>query len=505
MALDFLTQTIQSWFGSTTEIKTEDKPSQKISAGPLVYKKIETIDLRQAAIDAFENNPGPKVESLKFSGFSLLLLTPLAFTAFLTSCSEEPPPTTYSDYDFGKNIGKDAASEKENNPPVFETWDSGVINEGELFKFTLPVSDPDGDDIEVTMEPVPGVAFPEGAVIEKGPNGENIFVWTPNHNQAGLYRVAFVASDGTDQARTRWFITVKNNLSGPADAGGSFANDAPVLTPIGNKTAQEHSLMTFVVYATDPDEDSLTYGATHLPSGATFTPSTRTFKWTPGAEGLYQGIIFSVSDGKASDSETISINVKNVIFDADGDGFKEDVDCDDNDPNTIPLKENGGTTINKSTNICEGTYNSAHIIISGNYLTVKGLGFGAFLQKGYLYIKNLSNSSVSKIHVLDSSGFDSTGFGLYNAIEVVNSDFNNLKYLTGDCDKIACSMAIFLSSSNGNIISYSTFSDVGGNGCGIVLNESSSNNKITFCTFKNNDNDMCDSGNGNTFSGNTYQ
>src|SRR2546426_7199460 len=42
-------------------------------------------------------------------------------------------------------------------------------------------------------------------------------------------------------------------------------NRAPVLTPIGNKSGSEGSLLTFTVAATDPDGDGGTYRHTALP------------------------------------------------------------------------------------------------------------------------------------------------------------------------------------------------------------------------------------------------
>jgi hypothetical protein len=58
----------------------------------------------------------------------------------------------------------------------------------------------------------------------------------------------------------------------------------------------------------------LTYSASNLPSGATFTPSTRTFAWTPTYDqvGSYTAVLFTVSDGTATDSESITITVNNV-------------------------------------------------------------------------------------------------------------------------------------------------------------------------------------------------
>ena len=69
-------------------------------------------------------------------------------------------------------------------------------------------------------------------------------------------------------------------------------------------------LVTLPVSAYDADNDSLTYSASNLPSGANFDTSTHIFSWMPIAVGTYSGIVFSVTDGTSSpDSKTISITV----------------------------------------------------------------------------------------------------------------------------------------------------------------------------------------------------
>ncbi|MGH2697073.1 MAG: Ig domain-containing protein [Actinomycetota bacterium] len=91
----------------------------------------------------------------------------------------------------------------------------------------------------------------------------------------------------------------------------TVANLPPALAPIGNKTATEGQPLSFQVSATDADGDALTYSASNLPSGASFSPATRTFSWTPGftQAGVYPGVHFEVSDGVATDAEDVQITV----------------------------------------------------------------------------------------------------------------------------------------------------------------------------------------------------
>ena len=100
----------------------------------------------------------------------------------------------------------------------------------------------------------------------------------------------------------------------PPDVGcyeiqsGEPGNHAPVLQAIGGKTTAIGETVTFQVTATDADNDTLTYSASGLPSGATFVD--RVFTWTPTeTQGGYHQVTFVASDGQAQDSETIMITV----------------------------------------------------------------------------------------------------------------------------------------------------------------------------------------------------
>lgn len=100
-----------------------------------------------------------------------------------------------------------------------------------------------------------------------------------------------------------------------AICGGTVppANHPPVLKPIKNKKVCEKEMLTFMVSASDPDQDKLTYSISVLPDGAVFDPVTQRFTWTPavGQAGTYP-VTFTVTDSRGlSDSETVTITVSN--------------------------------------------------------------------------------------------------------------------------------------------------------------------------------------------------
>lgn len=114
------------------------------------------------------------------------------------------------------------------------------------------------------------------------------------------------------------FVSYDGQFSGVYSFKSSdLINEPPVLDTIGNKTVDERSLLEFVITATDPDGDSLTYSASNLPLGASFNPLTKTFSWTPDYDqsGDYFNVLFEVTDGELQDEEYITISVNNVNLD----------------------------------------------------------------------------------------------------------------------------------------------------------------------------------------------
>jgi hypothetical protein len=87
--------------------------------------------------------------------------------------------------------------------------------------------------------------------------------------------------------------------------------------PVWNQTAVQNGTigqnLQFIVSATDPDNNSLTYSAFNLPFGAGFNPTNKTFSWTPtsGQAGTYV-ITFRVFDGTISADMNVTINIVNT-------------------------------------------------------------------------------------------------------------------------------------------------------------------------------------------------
>ncbi|MGM0771198.1 MAG: disaggregatase related repeat-containing protein, partial [Halobacteriota archaeon] len=149
------------------------------------------------------------------------------------------------------------------------------------------------DVTELVQEYVSGEHFNTGFFIKARTENDN-----------------YIAFDGTanDLKKPKLKVTVS-----------TASNLAPVMDSIADKAVDEGSTVSFGVSASDADGNSLTYSATGIPAGATFDPDTAEFTWTPeeGQAGTY-GVMFGVSDGELTDSETMLITVNPVNSDPSG-------------------------------------------------------------------------------------------------------------------------------------------------------------------------------------------
>jgi hypothetical protein len=99
-------------------------------------------------------------------------------------------------------------------------------------------------------------------------------------------------------------------------AGAS--NAAPMLDPIGDKTASVGAALTFTATAHDSDLPAqiLTYDLIGAPAGATIGAGTGAFSWTPSAVGDYTFTVRVRDSGlpQKSAQETITVHVLALAF-----------------------------------------------------------------------------------------------------------------------------------------------------------------------------------------------
>jgi hypothetical protein len=183
-----------------------------------------------------------------------------------------------------------------NQAPVLAPIGDKTAQVGVQLAFTATATDADlpAQTLTFTL----GAGAPAGSSIS--PTGS--FTWTPT--SSGSFPITINVSDGT--ATDSETITV---------AVSAAANTPPTLAAIGDKSVNEGSLLSFTATATDPDAgQTLTFTlSAGSPAGAAIT-SGGAFTWTPTeaqGPGVYP-ITINVSDGTATDSETIQVTVNEV-------------------------------------------------------------------------------------------------------------------------------------------------------------------------------------------------
>lgn len=225
-------------------------------------------------------------------------------------------------------------------------------------------------------------------------------------------------------------------------------NEPPVLAPIGNRNVNESQTLQFIVSATDPNGDPLSYSASGLPSGASFNPSTRTFSWTPGytQAGVYPGVTFTVTDGALNDSETITINVNNMNRDpvitstpptsgAEGSLYSYDVDATDPDGDTPTYSlavSPGGMTIDSASGLISWTPGYAQAGDHGVTVNVTdGLG-GSAIQSWTISVANTNRAPVWS-PVPSDQAIDEDGSLNYD-VDATDPDGDPITYSVNDSE-----------------------------------------------------------------------
>lgn len=134
-------------------------------------------------------------------------------------------------------------------------------------------------------------------------------VKVPASTVVGTYaitgNVSAIPLNGGDAVRIR--VLGDNEVAVQKD------DTAPVLDLIGDKAIDENTVLSFSIFATDDEDDTITYSVVGLPPGASFNKNSGAFFWTPGyaAAGTYYVKFIATAKG-LTDSETIAITVNNI-------------------------------------------------------------------------------------------------------------------------------------------------------------------------------------------------
>ncbi len=130
-------------------------------------------------------------------------------------------------------------------------------------------------------------------------------VWNTTTATNGSHVLTAVATDAAGNSATSAPVTV--TVSNVA------ANRAPTLTQPANQTSAEGASVSLALVASDPDGNTLTYGATGLPGGLAINSSSGVISGTPTftSAGAYT-VTATASDGSLSSSRTFTWTITNT-------------------------------------------------------------------------------------------------------------------------------------------------------------------------------------------------
>ena len=193
-----------------------------------------------------------------------------------------------------------------NSAPVLKKIAAKTVYSGEKLTFTLEASDSDNDAMTFTAN-----YLPPGAELN---TSTGTFIWTPALE--GSYSTIFVVSDGKNISSQEVTISVlkKSSSSGNNQGDNNVINNhPPTFKETDDQVIDESEDLFFLVAAADSDQDTITYLAQNLPSGASLDKTKGLFAWSPSYEqaGQYT-ITFIASDGKDQTEQKVIVTVVNV-------------------------------------------------------------------------------------------------------------------------------------------------------------------------------------------------
>lgn len=166
--------------------------------------------------------------------------------------------------------------QRKNVPPIISPVRNIVVDEGEEVKFTPEVSDPNKDEVSVTVS---------------DPLKEGVFV--TDHTSAGEYNIKVVATDGELETETGFTLTIND------------VNVLPVISNVKDLEVKEGVTIRIEPRVTDLDEDQITL----------------TISDPVGNDGVWETdytdhgdyiITITADDGKDKVTERISITIEDV-------------------------------------------------------------------------------------------------------------------------------------------------------------------------------------------------
>jgi len=179
-----------------------------------------------------------------------------------------------------------------------------VASDGSLStpRDTPVVWKPVGTDVDSPTLTYRIVTPPKNGAVVRDPN-TGIWTYTPGKDFSGADFFTYVANDGqVDSNIATISVTV------------TPVNHPPVPT-LSSLSTNEDAPLSFVLTATDEDNDPLTYSITTAPANGTISGTASNLTFTPNLHWSGQtSFVYSVSDGLASVNQYVAVSVAHIDY-----------------------------------------------------------------------------------------------------------------------------------------------------------------------------------------------
>jgi len=224
-----------------------------------------------------------------------------------------------------------------------------TVNQGGNVSYNITINSIDGFSSPVNLSATgipPGANYWFGTSPITPPADSSVSTNLSINNCSpdGNYSIVVAGSSGSLSHNAPAVNLTVNTIANPS-------NNDPVLNPIGLKNIAENNTLEFNFYASDSDNDMLTFSCFNLPSGAnctnhgTYGGGYGSFNWPIGYDdaGDYTNVRFQVDDSQGgSDYELITINVDNLNRPPNNPSNGSPVTPPDNPPTNTDFSFTGG-------------------------------------------------------------------------------------------------------------------------------------------------------------------
>ncbi|MFH0758624.1 MAG: putative Ig domain-containing protein [Bacteroidota bacterium] len=186
-----------------------------------------------------------------------------------------------------------------NDPPVFTSAPITSCNLDAAYIYFVQASDPEGDELTFTQGP----GMPDWLTFE---SSTMILFGIPREGDEGDHIIQLIVSDGEFDITQVFTIRVID------------LNTAPQITSDPDKTSFVGQPYSYVVQASDNEDDPMTFSAELKPSWLEFNPAIRMLSGTPTYDDAGKhNVVIAVSDGKRTTQQDFIVEVRYPL------GFEE--------------------------------------------------------------------------------------------------------------------------------------------------------------------------------------